>query len=101
MPRKAEMPKTITIAGRRIKLVEEKPALHKDIGGIHDVWANQITVYASLAEDQKRAVAVHEIVHDIEAVTGVEMSEQDVTSFASVLFAVLRDNPALVKWLMS
>lgn len=47
-----------------------------------------------------KAVAVHEMVHDLEDLVGLKLSEKDVTAFGSVLFAAMRDNPAFVKWLI-
>jgi hypothetical protein len=63
-------------------------------------YENRIHIRRGMAGHQERAIVVHEICHDIEAVTGVTMTEQDVTAFSSVLFGVIRDNPKLIAWLM-
>lgn len=95
-----KMPKTIRLAGRRVRMIMENPTLNYGLQGVHCSWSNKIALNSGMADDQIKATAVHEIVHDLEELVGVGMSEKDVTAFSSVLFAALRDNPDLVRWLM-
>ncbi|WP_143206403.1 hypothetical protein [Singulisphaera sp. GP187] len=74
--------------------------LNRDTMGLHSPWNGTITLDSALAPDQQKATAVHEILHDLDTLVGTGLSEKDVTALASVLFAAIRDNPALMKWLM-
>lgn len=99
MPKQPTMPRTVRICGRRIGLKVEYSRLNMTARGVWSGDTNEITLDANCAPDERRAVAVHEILHDIDQVCGAGLSEQTVASVASVLFAVIRDNPRLVAWL--
>lgn len=94
-------PKTLRIGGRRVRVkVEHSGSLNTSIMGRHNGWENVISLDDSLAPDELRACALHEVFHDIDQLCGTGLDEQAVTSLASVLFATLRDNPGFVLWLM-
>jgi hypothetical protein len=95
------MPREILLSGRRISLTTETPKLNLNLMGVHHQSLNYIVLDGSMPPDQLKAIAVHEIVHDLEEIVGVGMTEQDVTAFSSVLFAAIRDNPKLMAWLQS
>lgn len=96
-------PRNLKLCGRRIKVAYSIPSTHDPsiIMGLHYGMNNKICINPDASEDQQKATMVHEICHDIEQTCGIAVSEQDITSFSSVLFSVLRDNPHLVAWLMS
>lgn len=99
--RRAAIPKTLRLCGRVFKLVVERSStLNRDTLGLHKPWAAQIVIDAEQADEQRKATVVHEIVHDIDHLVHCEMKERDVCAFASALFAIMRDNPSLVRWLM-
>lgn len=102
--KKVDRPKHIDVLGRRVSIVDGIPEYHENREntlGLWEVFHNRISLRENLPPDQERATLVHELCHDIEQVCGICVSEQDIASFSSVLFAVMRANPGLVSWLMS
>jgi hypothetical protein len=96
------MPRVVRLSGRRVRVnIEQAPALNTAVRAVHEGWKNLITLDSTLAPDERRAVVVREMLHDLDMLCGTDLKEQDVASLASVLFAALRDNPKLVAWLMS
>jgi hypothetical protein len=53
---------------------------------------------AALAEAPE--TVLHEILHGLEVATATPLTEEVVTRISRGLYAVLRDNPELVRWLM-
>lgn len=95
-------PKFLKIQGRRVKLVFKTPIINTDeveCNGLCHFAYNLIEIDSTLAHDETRSTAVHELVHDIESQMGLELTEQEVCSFGSALFAVIRDNPSFFAWL--
>lgn len=93
------IPDVVVVSGRRIRLASEKAETNTACRGVYVGHKNLIVLDASCAPDELRAVVVHEIMHDVDQVCGVGLSEQSVASMASVLFQVIRDNPDLIAWL--
>lgn len=93
-------PKVIKLSGRRVNLEITRSNLNREIMGMHLGWYNHISLNADMAPDQIKAIAVHEILHDLDLLVGVGLSEEQNTALASVLFAAIRDNPKLMLWLM-
>lgn len=98
------IPKFINIQGRRVNIeVKEELALPStdkfQIQGLHIGWLNKIELCSLLAPDELRATAVHEIIHDLDSIIGLRLSEKEVTALSTVIFATIRDNPKLIEWL--
>lgn len=104
MPRpKPKRPDFIDVLGRRISISTGIPKYHENHEntlGYWEAFVNRISIREGLPPDQEKATFVHELCHEIEQVCGICVSEQDIASFSSVLFGVMRANPELVAWLM-
>jgi hypothetical protein len=95
----ARMPRTVRLAGRRVKIKLDDSPMNTNVMGLHTQDQAVIHLDSRMPDDQLKSIAVHELVHDLEELVAVGMTEQDVTAFSSVLFAMIRDNPALMNWL--
>lgn len=99
--RRAAIPKKLRLCGRTFDLiVEPVSTLNRHTFGLHQPFAAQTIVSSDTADEEQKATVLHEIVHDIDHLVHCEMKERDVCAFASALFAIMRDNPALIRWLM-
>ena len=63
----------------------------------------KITLDSTWHLDQQRVTFLHELIHAVELIADdeLEMSEAQVAVLANGLFAVLRENPQAVAWLLS
>lgn len=105
------LPLTIEIGPRRYRVVctPEKTRDHlldKNIWGQIDHGASVITLDHLLAEDKRRSVLLHEVIHGCFNVAG-GLSEQDraeeetiVHRLEDVFLDTLRRNPALIEYLL-
>lgn len=50
-------------------------------------------------DDQLKDTLLHEIIHAVDHAVHLELSEKQVHALAGGLYAVLKDNPELSKWL--
>lgn len=92
-------PRRIRVSGRKVVIKVESPELQTELKGTYSSFTDTIAVLGTMSSDQQRMVVVHELTHCIEQTVHVEMTEQDVTGFANILYAVIRDNPKLMAWL--
>lgn len=100
MPR----PNRLKIQGRRVRLSYLTPVTHPKWPdeALQGVWLgseNRIEIDSDLAPDEMRATATHEVVHDLESIAGLALSEAQVAAFSTILFSFIRDNPKFVAWL--
>lgn len=98
MPR----PTTVRILGFAFTVTEEDS---KHFTGTHDgsieYGPQVITVAADVQGDRAREVLVHEVLHGVANATDIELTEHQVTALSRGLYAVVRDNPDLVRYLTS
>lgn len=99
---KSKRPSVLNVSGRKIRVIYRIPDDY-DAGlimGLHFALENEIRINPDMALDQQKTTMIHELCHDLELITGITVSEQDIASFSSALFHALRGNPRLVSWLM-
>jgi len=58
-----------------------------------------LTVRDGLHPEKERLVLVHEIVHAIEDVLGLNLKEKQVEGLETGIYALIRDNPGLLRYL--
>ena len=93
-------PKTVRILGRVFKVTYViKGSLADDELGEVDLGKQRIAILEGMAADKERAVLLHEIVHGIDDILDLRMSEKQVEGIENGLFAVLSDNPRLPSYL--
>lgn len=96
----AKAPTSVRVAGKVYTL---DPIAQNGLGSDRAGEANHkkltITYDTSWAPCQQRDTVLHEVLHCCEAAAGIELEEQHIASLATLLYAVMRDNPELVKWL--
>jgi hypothetical protein len=52
------------------------------------------------AEGQaQRSTALHEILHFVELVYGLDIPEQTLATLSAAVYALIRNNPELMQWL--
>ncbi|MDA3730059.1 hypothetical protein PBV87_00840 [Niameybacter massiliensis] len=66
---------------------------------LHDKCLIRLNV--SNTEDQMRATVVHEILHGIENMYGIDLGEEVVTKLGNALYTLVKDNPKLIGGLIS
>jgi hypothetical protein len=93
-------PASVRVLGREfaIAYVKGKP-LEKDELGEVDLHEYKIAVRDGLAADKEKAVALHEVVHAIDDILELNMTEKQVNGMENGLFAFLRENPRFINWL--
>ena len=96
MPR----PKRISILGRNFKVTYViKGGLEDDELGEVDLNKQRIAILEGLAADKERAVVLHEIVHGIDDILDLKLTERQVEGLENGLFAVIKDNPRVIGYL--
>ena len=89
------IPSDVKILGVVYKVEEVPQIAHGGDGGRIDHFAATIQLVSSLPDDMKQRELLHEVTHGILAALGrweLHGDEEFVSSFASALHQVLRDN---------
>lgn len=90
----------------RVLGIDYKVALVEGLHDTHEAWGIFQTAHASIAidsqlcEQQRRDTLGHELTHAIEDRLGLDLGEATVQQIGGAWVAMLRENPALVAWLM-
>lgn len=112
------MPKSFTVYGHTITVDAKK---HKDVDpdwcGWSDILSSTIGINSGMSSIQTKATYLHEVLHHvwslnglstrvramsfIPAVTAVAIEEEIIRGFENGVFDLIRNNPKLMKWLMS
>lgn len=94
-------PKSVRILGKkhRIRFVRPSPLRCSDVGAIEHS-RSEISVLGTMSRDELRETTLHECVHVIDHQLGLGLTEQQVTALSSGLFAVARENPRVVRWML-
>lgn len=90
------LPKTLRIVGKtyaviQLPLVEEC--------GLCEDMKQEIKVSTKLAHDLERDTLLHEAIHAIDYCMQLRMSEKQVNGMGTAIYALLMDNPELLKYL--
>ena len=68
--------------------------------GVTDNKQQNINLAKEQGFDQLRETLIHELIHVWEGSFKITIKHEDVYSLSVFLYAVLKDNPRLVNWLM-
>ena len=93
-------PPTIRILGKdySVKYTNGAP-VHDDAQGHCDYLSLRISVREGLAPSEERSTVLHEALHCISHAMGLHFSESKIERLETGLYALIRDNPALVAYL--
>lgn len=94
-------PKTVRIIGSNYKIIPVVGKKWDECDGYMELGSHTIAVRIEervLAYQQD--TILHETIHAIDDTLGLGMTEAQVSQMASVLLAVLKDNPEYTKWLL-
>ncbi len=94
----AELPKTLRIVGKTYDSV--KVPLIDDCGLCED-HTQQIKIDTKMGHDLERDTLLHEAIHAIDYCMQLSMSEKQVNGMGTALYALLNDNPELIKYLIA
>jgi hypothetical protein len=100
----AKAPKSIHIGGVDYELIfPNHNALEGENKGL--ICFSSQKIYISKEEGitttAQKETSLHEVIHAVETTSGQELTENQVVALSYGLFAVLKDNPDWVKWLLS
>lgn len=95
-------PKRIKILGKYYKVIIDKTP-HDDIDnfGQMEIGKCLITLAENQDPQQQRDTLIHECIHAIEETMGLNLTEEQVLGLGGGVYALLIENPSLVKWIMS
>jgi hypothetical protein len=71
-----------------------------DADGLMQLDSQDILVREKTALGYMQDTLLHETIHAIDETLVTGMTEQQVSNIASVLLAVLKDNPEFTKWIL-
>lgn len=93
-------PPTIRILGKdyAVKYTDGAP-VNDDAQGHCDYLNLRIAVREGLAPSEERSTVLHEALHCISHAMGLHFSESKIERLETGLYALIRDNPALVAYL--
>lgn len=103
MPRKLTPPKFVRLAGRTFKLNISKARFGpRDVVhfGLYQPIEGVVNINGNMILDQQKATVVHECLHDFDMNSNYDLGEKRVNTLAALIYAWMRDNPELVRWLI-
>jgi hypothetical protein len=95
-------PETVRILGYDTSIKFDQPSVNAELHkayGIHKRSELEILIATDHHIQSQKETVIHEILHGISDAVGAKLKERQVSSLSRAFFAVLSDNPALVKWL--
>lgn len=104
------LPDTVTVLGAVVRVLQRRKSeqgLASKVNLVGQYHSDNSTMDLDVDADigTQRNTMVHELVHAVLYLTGHETSDDDhealVMALGTGVLAVLRDNPALVRWLLS
>jgi Zn-dependent peptidase ImmA (M78 family) len=95
-------PASVMVGPYRYKVVVDDARIPPDLYGLCDKGKHTISLHPDQSAVRLRSTLVHELLHALCDLTGVDddkAEERIVTVLAPALLEVLRKNPRLVDWL--
>ena len=92
-------PISIVVVGKTYSASFVDSVDDEDSNGEHDLQKQQIKVKNSIHEVLQRDTLLHEVLHAIDEQLDLRMKHRQIHALAVALLQVLRENPALVRFL--
>ena len=91
-----KIPSKVKIGGHwlKVELVAEKQVQYDKMGTLCH-WENRIIIQKDLVESKRISSLFHEVLHEIDKQTFLDLSEKQVTIIAEGFYAFLTDNGLL------
>ena len=90
--------KTLSICSLPVSLVREDPGEWVDNGmGRSLLKDGKILVNSSMPDDTQLWTIVHESLHHIDDMNGLDLSEQVISTMATGVFDFIKQNPEIIK----
>lgn len=95
-----KLPKKVRVLGRDFKIVKMQDGVDDDAVGQCKAEEQILEVREKPALCFMQDTLLHETIHAIDETLFLRMTERQVSTLASVLIAVLKDNPEFTKWIL-
>jgi hypothetical protein len=95
-----KLPNQVRVLGKIFKIRFMKDDEWEDADGIMELDSQNILVREKKALAYMQDTLLHETIHAIDETLITGMTEQQVSNIASVLLAVLKDNPEFTSWIL-
>lgn len=93
-------PDSVRVAGRDYSIDYVLPhPLGTEATGICDNMAQKIVCLEGLTPLEEGDTVLHEVIHAVDFVAGLDLQERQVRHLATILLGVLQDNPQFATWL--
>lgn len=96
-----KLPARIMVIGRRYKTEVVDKVDGDDSDGESDPVQQRVLLRRNHGFEGARDTALHEIIHAVDSQMALDLSEAQVEGLGTGMLAMLRDNPAFVRWLMA
>jgi len=97
------MPEFVRVLGIDVPLLlrrSDEDAYLDSRHGYCDHGRDRIVLRREDTQEQRRETVWHELLHAVEKATTTDLPEEVLGRVSRAQYAILRDNPALVAWLM-
>jgi hypothetical protein len=88
----------MTVLGQHYDIVWAPPTLLPDTLGHSDAEHQEIVLRSNLRGLQALDTMLHELIHAVSAITGVEITEQQTHILGWSMSVIMRDNPEILVW---
>lgn len=95
------LPKILRIIGKQYKTELVDKVDEHDSDGESDPISQRIILAKSQTYEPARETALHELVHAIDHQMGLGLKEKQVEGLGVGIFALMRENPSFVRWVMA
>lgn len=95
------LPSVLRIIGKQYKTALVDKVDDQDSDGESDPVSQRIILAKSQTFEPARETTLHELVHAIDHQMGLGLKEKQVEGLGVGIFALMRDNPSFVRWLMA
>jgi hypothetical protein len=95
------LPKYVRVIGKRYKVKVVEKVDDEDSDGESCPVDQTILMKQAHGFENARDTALHEAIHAVDHQMHLGLTEQHVEGLGTGILALLRDNPAFVRWLMA
>lgn len=96
-----KLPKRLVVIGKRYKVRIVEKVDDEDSDGESDPCEQTILVKEAHGFENARDTALHEAIHAVDHQMHLNLTEQQVEGLGTGVLALMRQNPAFVRWLMA
>ena len=94
-------PKRVRVLGHSLRVEFVASIDDGESAGAIDYETGRVLIDSNQPLDERRSTLLHEMIHGVSDGMGLEWEEDKVQEVERVIFALLRDNPTAVRWMLS